>query len=79
MSFMQVVEALTGGETGPNQPVSPVYANRKNRESGKLEECLTGNMNSHHRLKPSACKQQFDWYESQIELYLKFKRNAKTL
>jgi transposase len=69
-SFMQTVEALTGGETAPDTPVRPVYGNRKNRESGKLKECLTGNMKAHHRLKLTTCKQQFDLFESQIELYL---------
>jgi transposase len=50
--------------------VKLVYANRKNKESGKLKEGLTGNMKAHHRLKLTTCKQQFDLIESQIELYL---------
>ena len=69
-SFIQVVEALIRGETNPEALVRLVYANRKNKESGKLKECLTGNMKAHHRLKLSTCKQQFDLFESQIQLYL---------
>ena len=54
-SFMQVTEALIRGETAPEILVSLVYGNRKNKESGKLKECLTGNMKTHHRLKLIAC------------------------
>jgi hypothetical protein len=43
-SFMQIVEALIFGETHTETLVRLVYGNRKNRESGKLKECLTGNM-----------------------------------
>ena len=69
-SFRQIVEALILGETDPNTLVRLVYGNRKNKESGKLKEALSGNMKAHHRLKLSTCKQQFDLFESQIQLYL---------
>lgn len=69
-SFVQVVEALTRGETDPDTLVGLVYGNRRNKESGKLKECLTGNMKAHHCLKLRTCKQQFDLLESQIGLYL---------
>ena len=69
-SFMQVVDALIRGETAPDTLVRLVYGNRKNKESGKLRESLTGNMKAHHRLKLSTCKQQFDLFEQQIALYL---------
>ena len=69
-SFMQVVEALIRGETNPDKLVSLVYANRKNKESGKLRACLTGNMKAHHRLKLITYKQQFDLFENQINIYL---------
>jgi len=69
-SFMQVVEALIREETDPETLVRLVYGNRKNKESGKLKACLTGNMKVHHRLKLMTCKQQFDLFESQIQLYL---------
>ncbi|MDR2065944.1 MAG: hypothetical protein LBP85_09610, partial [Prevotellaceae bacterium] len=69
MSFMQIVEALIFGETHTETLVRLVYGNRKNRESGKLKECLTGNMKARHRLKLTTCKQQLDLIESQIQLY----------
>jgi len=69
-SFMQVVEALIRGETNPDKLISLVYANRKNKESGKLRACLTGNMKAHHRLKLITYKQQFDLFENQINIYL---------
>ena len=58
------------GETSPDTLLRLVYDNRKNKESGKLKECLTGNMKAHHRMKLTTCKQQFDLPENQIELYL---------
>ena len=70
-SFMLIVEALIRGKTDPDTLVKLVYGNRKNKESGKLKECLTGNMKAHHRLKLTTCKQQFDLIESQIQLYLR--------
>jgi transposase len=68
-SFMQVVATLIRGETDPAVLVRLVYGNRRNRKSGKLRECLTGNMKAHHHLKLTTCKQQFDLLEQQIELY----------
>ena len=41
-SAIQIVEALIRGETNPDKLVSLVYGNRKNKESDKLKECLTG-------------------------------------
>jgi transposase len=69
-SFMQVVEALVCGKTDPETLVRLVYGNRKNKESGKLKACLTGNMKAHHRLKLTTYKQQFSLFERQISLYL---------
>jgi transposase len=67
--FMQVVAALIRGKTDPAVLVRLVYGKRRNKESGKLRESLTGNMKAHHRLKLTTCKQQFDLLEQQIELY----------
>jgi transposase len=67
---MQVVEALIRGETEPGNLVKLVYGSRKNKESGKLKECLTGNIKAHHRLKLTTGKEQFDLIEIQIQLYL---------
>ena len=69
-SAIRIIEALTGGESNTDKLVSLVYANRKNKESGKLKECLTGNMKEHHRIKLMTSKQQYDLFEQQISLYL---------
>jgi transposase len=69
-SALQIIEALIREETDANQLVRLVYGNRKNKESGKLKECLTGNMKEHHRIKLMTCKQQYDLYENQISFYL---------
>ena len=69
-SAIQIIEALVKGETSPDKLVSLVYGNRKNKESGKLKECLTGNMKEHHRIKLMTCKQQYDLFEQQITFYL---------
>jgi transposase len=70
-SALQIVEALIRGETNPDRLVTLVYGNRKNKESGKLKESLTGNMKEHHRIKLMTCKQQYDLFERQIALYLR--------
>jgi len=69
-SFIQVVEALIRGETYPEKLVKLVYGNCENKKSGKLCECLTGNMKAYHQIKLMTCKQQFDLFEKQISLYL---------
>jgi transposase len=69
-SFIQVVNALIRGETNPDTLTKLVYGNCKNKKSGKLRECLTGNMKPHHCLKLYTYKQQFDLFESQVKLYL---------
>jgi len=69
-SAIQIVESLIRGETNPDKLVRLVYGNRKNKETGKLKECLTGNMKEHHRIKLMTCKQQFDLFEQQISFYL---------
>ncbi|NCA80381.1 MAG: IS110 family transposase [Sphingobacteriia bacterium] len=69
-SFIQVVEALIRGETDPEKLVKLVYGNCENKKSGKLCECLTGNMKAYHQIKLMTCKQQFDLFEKQIALYL---------
>ncbi|MDR2145061.1 MAG: hypothetical protein LBE91_01195 [Tannerella sp.] len=63
------------GETGSEALVRSVYGNRKNRKSGRLKECLTGNMKAHQRLKLIACKRQFDLSENRIQLYLNEMQN----
>jgi len=70
-SAIQIVTSLIDGVTDPDILSSKVYGNRKNKESGKLKECLTGNMKEHHRIKLMTLKQQYDLFEQQIEFYLK--------
>lgn len=65
-SFMLIVEALIGGFTDPGYLASLVYGNRKNKQSGKLKEALTGNVKPHHRQELSWAKQEYDIYQSQI-------------
>jgi len=69
-SALQIIKALIDGKTDAPYLTSLVYGNRKNKESGKLKECLTGNMKEHHRIKLMICKQQYDLFEKQIEFYL---------
>ena len=69
-SAIQIVDALIRGQTDPVHLVSLVYGNRKNKESGKLKECLTGNMKEHHRIKLMTLKQQYDLFEQQIGFYM---------
>ena len=69
-SAIQIIESLIRGDTDPDNLVKLVYANRKHKASGKLKECLTGNMKPHHRLKLTTYKQQYDLLEHQIQIYL---------
>jgi transposase len=69
-SAIQIVEALIHRQSDPDHLVSLVYGNRKNKTSGKLKECLTGNMKEHHRIKLMTFKQQYDLFEQQIAFYL---------
>ena len=69
-SMIKVVSALIDGETDPNKLVKLVYANRKNKESGKLKESLTGKVKEYNRFKLMTSKEQLDLYEKQILQYL---------
>lgn len=65
-SFLCIVEALIAGWTDPGYLVSLVYGNRKNKQSGKLKEALTGNLKAHHRQELSWAKQEYEMYQVQI-------------
>jgi len=65
-SFMCIVDALIAGWTDPCYLVSLVYGNRKNKQSGKLKEALTGNVKKHHLQELSWAKQEYDMYQVQI-------------
>jgi transposase len=63
---MCIVDALIAGWTDPCYLVSLVYGNRKNKQSGKLKEALTGNVKKHHLQELSWAKQEYDMYQVQI-------------
>ena len=65
-SFLCIVEALIAGHTSPDYLVSLVYGNKRNKQSGKLKEALTGNIKPHHRQELSWVKQEYDMYQAQI-------------
>lgn len=65
-SFMSIVESLIAGRADPDYLVSLVYGNRKNKQSGKLKEALTGNVKAHHRQELSWAKQEHDLCQVQI-------------
>lgn len=65
-SFMSIVESLIEGWSTPDYLVSLVYGNRKNKQSGKLKEALTGNVKAHHRQELSWAKQEYDMCQVQI-------------
>ena len=65
-SFLGIVEALIAGHDNPDYLVSLVYGNRRNKQSGKLKEALTGNIKPHHRRELSWLKQEYDMYQAQI-------------
>ena len=53
-SMQGVIDALIAGETDPMRLGKLVYANRKNKENGRLAAALTGCMKEHHRFNVSA-------------------------
>ena len=65
-SFLRIVEALIAGQDNPDYLVSLVYGNKRNKQSGKLKEALTGNIKPHHRQELLWMKQEYDMYQAQI-------------
>ncbi len=66
-SMMSIIEALIRGETDAAQLVKLVYANTKNKQSGKLREALTGNLKEHHQQSLKWAKELYDLYQKQIQ------------
>jgi transposase len=66
-SVIHVIEALIRGETEPSQLVKLVYGNTKNKQSGKLQDALTGNLKEHHRQSLKWAKETYDLYQKQIQ------------
>lgn len=65
-SFLFIVEAVIAGRTEPDYLVNLVYGNRKNKQSGKLKDALTGNVKAHHRQELLWLQQEYEMYQMQI-------------
>jgi transposase len=66
-SVMNTVKALIKGEKRPEELCKLVYGNTANKQSGKLQEALTGNLKEHHRQQLEWEKEEYDLFEKQTE------------
>lgn len=69
-SMLGVIDALIAGETDPMRLSKLVYANRKNKENGRLAAALTGCMKEHHRFNLQMAKAEHDLLLKQAGEYL---------
>lgn len=69
-SMLGVIDALIAGQTDPERLSKLVYANRKNKENGKLAASLTGCMKEHHRFNLQMAKAEYDLLIKQSGEYL---------
>jgi len=69
-SMLAVIDALIAGETDPKSLIKLVYANRKNKENGRLAAALTGCMKEHHRFNLRMAKAEHDLLVNQAGEYL---------
>lgn len=69
-SMLNVIDALIAGETNPGRLSKLVYANRKNKENGRLVAALTGCMKAHHRFNLQMAKAEYDLLNKQSGEYL---------
>lgn len=69
-SMLGVIDALIAGETDPMRLSKLVYANRKNKENGRLAAALTGCMKEHHRFNLRMAKTEHDLLLKQAGEYL---------
>lgn len=69
-SMLGVIDALIAGETDPHRLSKLVYANKKNKENGKLAAALTGCMKEHHRFNLQMAKAEYDLLVRQSGEYL---------
>lgn len=69
-SMLGVIDALIDGETDPHRLGKLVYANRKNKENGRLASALTGCIKEHHRFNLQMAKAEHDLLVKQAEEYL---------
>ena len=69
-SMLAVIDALIAGETDTKSLIKLVYANRKNKENGRLAAALTGCMKEHHRFNLHMAKAEHDLLVNQAGEYL---------
>jgi len=69
-SMLAVIDALIAGETDTKSLIKLVYANRKNKENGRLAAALTGCMKEHHRFNLRMAKAEHDLLVNQAGEYL---------
>lgn len=69
-SMLHVIDALIAAETDPVRLSKLVYANRKNKENGRLAAALTGCMKAHHRFNLQMAKAEHDLLLKQAGEYL---------
>lgn len=66
-SMLGVIDALIAGETDPHRLGKLVYANRKNKENGRLASALTGCIKEHHRFNLQMAKAEHDLLVKQVK------------
>lgn len=69
-SMLNIIEALIKGETDPKHLSRLVFANKKNKENGKITAALTGCMKEHHRFNLQMAKAEYDLLVKQSNEYL---------
>ena len=69
-SMQGVIDALIAGGTNPHRLSKLVYANRKNKENGRLASALSGCIKEHHRFNLQMAKAEHDLLVKQAEEYL---------
>src|SRR5690606_38019607 len=68
-SMLSVIDALIAGETNPHRLSKLIYANRKNKENGRLAAALSGCIKEHHRFNLQMAKAEHDLLVKQAEEY----------
>jgi hypothetical protein len=66
-SVMLVIRALIMRETNPEVLEKLVYGCTENKKSGKLRDALTGNLKEHYRQQLEWEREEYDFFEKQIE------------
>ena len=69
-SMLGVIDALIDGETDAYRLSKLIYANKKNKENGRLASALSGCIKEHHRFNLQMAKAEHDLLVKQAEEYL---------